>query len=183
MQGKLYVAFSYAGMTLTSLANRTGLLGLYVGSMMASPNIRKGKITITELDEAVDLISKNVSINAYLTTEIDLQVKSLLWGNTKDTDMCGKADIVIASDVLYEAQFFEDLVKTFVDLSKPTTKIYIGYKRRGFSEEEEHRFWSLCKEHFNVTLLTFEGIEDQDDKLVPRMTLETGVQIYRLVPN
>jgi hypothetical protein len=151
--------------------------------MMASPKIQKGKITITELDEAVDLISKNLSINEYLTTQIDLQVKSLLWGNSEEAETCGKADVIIASDVLYEAQFFEDLVKTFVDLSAPTTRIYIGYKRRGFDEQEERHFWSLCEAHFTVTLLKFEGCQDEDDNLVPKMTLETGVQLYRLVPN
>lgn len=149
---------------------------------MASPKIRKGKITITEIEEAVDLISKNVSINEYLTTQIDLQVKTLLWGNSEEAKACGKVDVIIASDVLYEAQFFEDLVKTFVDLCSPTTRIYIGYKRRGFSEEEEKHFWSLCEAHFNVTLLKYEGSQDLDDNLVPKMTLETGVQIYRLVP-
>jgi predicted nicotinamide N-methyase len=156
---------------------------------MASPNatIKQGKITITELDEAVDLIDKNVVINSFLNScsnqdLIQLETRQLLWGNTKEAEHCGKADLIIASDVLYEAQFFEDLVKAFVDLSTKTTRIYIGYKRRGFDENEERRFWSLCSKHFEVKLLTFRGTEDIDDGLVPAMTLETGVQLYRLLP-
>lgn len=157
---------------------------------MASPNLSPlkkescSKITITELDEAVDLIDKNIIVNQFLTTvnNCDLKTRNLLWGNTQQAETCGKADLIVASDVLYEAQFFEDLVKCFVDLSKPTTRIYIGYKRRGFDEAEEKRFWSLCQEHFNVQLLIFDGKKDIDDALVPPMTLETGVQLYRLVP-
>lgn len=153
--------------------------------MMASPNatIKKGKITITELDEAVELIDKNVIINEFLNqTECDVKTRSLLWGNSQEAASCGKADLIIASDVLYEAQFFKDLVKAFVDLSTENTRIYIGYKRRGFDEEEERYFWSLCDAHFNVKLLTFNGADDIDDGLVPQMTLETGVQLYRLTP-
>lgn len=167
------------------LSAGTGLLGLYIASIMASPRstIKQGKITITELDEAVDLIDKNILINHYLTTrnpQCQLQTRSLLWGNTEQAEACGKADLIIASDVLYEAQFFEDLVKAFVDLSHSTTRIYIGYKRRGFDEAEEQRFWSLCRAHFDVKLLKYQGNEDTDDALVPPMTLETGVQLYRL---
>ncbi|KAI7888761.1 putative methyltransferase-domain-containing protein [Mucor mucedo] len=169
------------------LSAGTGLLGLYVASMMASPNstIKKGKITITELDEAVELIDKNLIINDFLNhrnPQCDMKTRSLLWGNSQEAASCGKADLIIASDVLYEAQFFQDLVKAFVDLSTENTRIYIGYKRRGFDEAEERYFWSLCEAHFNVKLLIFNGKEDADDGLVPQMTLETGVQLYRLTP-
>jgi predicted nicotinamide N-methyase len=154
--------------------------------MMASPNstIKGGKITITELDEAVDLIDKNILINNYLNTnsQCELTTKSLLWGNEQQAKACGKANLIIASDVLYEAQFFEDLVKAFVDLSHKETLIYIGYKRRGFDEKEETRFWDLCSRHFHVKLLTYNGKEDKDDVLVPHITLETGVKLYRLTP-
>lgn len=152
--------------------------------MIVSPNstLKQGKITITELDEAVDLIDKNIVMNEFLSknSQVKLQTRNLLWGNTDQAEACGKADLIIASDVLYEAQFFEDLVKAFVDLSTKNTRIYIGYKRRGFDEAEELRFWSLCGAHFNVKLLEYQGQEDEDDDLVPQMTVETGVQLYRL---
>ncbi|CEP19446.1 hypothetical protein [Parasitella parasitica] len=166
------------------LSAGTGLLGLYIASMMASPNsaLKQGEITITELNEAVDLIDRNIEINRFLSKESQakLRTRSLLWGNTKQAEACGKADLIIASDVLYEAQFFEDLVKTFVDLSTESTRIYIGYKRRGFDEAEELRFWALCGAHFSVKLLVYQGQNDEDDGLVPPNTIETGVQLYRL---
>ncbi|KAI8646012.1 putative methyltransferase-domain-containing protein [Parasitella parasitica] len=166
------------------LSAGTGLLGLYIASMMASPNstLKQGKITITELNEAVDLIDQNIEINRFLSKEsqVKLRTRNLLWGNTEQAEACGKADLIIASDVLYEAQFFEDLVKAFVDLGTKTTRIYIGYKRRGFDEAEERRFWALCKAHFSVKLLVYQGQDDEDDGLVPPMTIETGVKLYRL---
>ncbi|KAI8876891.1 hypothetical protein K501DRAFT_278957 [Backusella circina FSU 941] len=147
--------------------------------------ITNGTVTITELDEALALINQNVEINKYLTTTTDLcklKTRSLLWGNAKEAETCGKVELIIASDVLYEAQFFEDLVKTFVHLSTKNTRIYIGYKRRGFDEAEEKRFWSLCSEYYSVKLLEYNGKQDDDDCLVPRTTLGTGVQLYRLLP-
>ncbi|KAI9279825.1 putative methyltransferase-domain-containing protein [Sporodiniella umbellata] len=167
------------------LSAGTGLIGLYIASMMSqskSNAIGKGKITITELDEALQLIEKNIEINNSLKKTSELSAKSLLWGNKENAETCSKADLIIASDVLYEAHFFKDLVKTFVDLSKDTTRIYIGYKRRGFNKEEEETFWSLCRSNgFQVTLLQLGGKQDIDDVLVPPMTTETGVQIYRLL--
>ncbi|KAI8368758.1 putative methyltransferase-domain-containing protein [Blakeslea trispora] len=164
------------------LSAGTGLLGLYVASKMKESSVEQGKITITELDEAVDLIDKNLIINRFLM-QAQVHSKNLLWGNQEQAKACGKADLIIASDVLYEAQFFEDLVKALVDLSSKDTRIYIGYKRRGLTASEEDRFWSLCAKHFDVTLLRYQGQDDIDDGLVPPMTLETGVQIYRLLPN
>jgi hypothetical protein len=146
--------------------------------------INNGTVTITELDEALALINQNVEINQYLKTtgSCKLKTRSLLWGNAEEAVTCGKVDLIIASDVLYEAQFFEDLVKTFVDLSTKDTRIYIGYKRRGFDEAEEKRFWSMCSEYYSVKLLDYNGEEDRDDCLVPHTALGTSVQLYRLLP-
>lgn len=175
--------FIYNVSILRLFSYRTGLLGLYVASMMASPSsdIQQGQITITELDEAVDLIDQNLRTNQFLQDHpCLLQTRNLLWGDSEQAKSCGKADLIMASDVLYEAQFFEDLVKAFVDLSHEETRIYIGYKRRGLTEKEEGYFWSLCKQHFEIKLLVLNGDQDRDDVLVPPMTLETSVQLYRL---
>lgn len=153
--------------------DRTGLLGLSVAKE-AHPS----KVTITELGEATDLIKSNLSLNNYLAQTCDLVVQPLLWGSESQASLCGKADIILASDVLYESEYFEDLVKTFVDLcSAPSGKIYIGYKRRGFDAEEEARFWELCRCHFKVTLLT---ASDEDGCFVPPLAVTSGVQLYRL---
>ncbi|KAI7899806.1 putative methyltransferase-domain-containing protein [Cokeromyces recurvatus] len=166
------------------LSAGTGLLGFYVAASMIESSSKQGQITITELGDAVDLINKNGKINNFLLlSNQQLQTKSLLWGNRKEAEACGKADLILASDVLYESQFFEDLVKTFVDLSTSETRIYIGYKRRGFDEAEEQRFWSLCSHYFDVKLLDYEDKKDEDHILVPQLILkETNVQLYRLLP-
>ncbi|KAL0084518.1 putative methyltransferase-domain-containing protein [Phycomyces blakesleeanus] len=179
---------------IVDLSAGTGLLGLYLASLMTKESdsqVKCGKITITELDEALALIDKNVDLNQYLvpdqpndissaTTTIRLATKPLLWGNLEQAAECGKADVILASDVLYESEFFEDLVKTFVDLSTSETRIYIGYKRRGFEAADERRFWALCGEHFDVSFLTADNSQDTDSCLVPFSALATGVQLYRL---
>ncbi|CEG72545.1 hypothetical protein RMATCC62417_08088 [Rhizopus microsporus] len=168
---------------ILDLSAGTGLLGLYTASIMGSCSVEKGKVTMTELEEAVRLIDKNVKVNQHLTKRCDLKTRELAWGNKEQAEQCSKVDLIIASDVLYEAHFFQDLVKTLVDLSKDTTRIYIGYKRRGFSQEEEQTFWNLCESNgFQVTLLEYDRNQDVDDILVPSIAVEIGVQIYRLLP-
>ena len=138
-------------------------------------------MTITELQEALGLIQHNATLNKN-SNKSKLDIRSLLWGNKEEANACGKADIIMASDVLYEAEFFQDLVQALCDLSKPTTKIYIGYKRRGLDTTEEDRFWRTCMDHgFKITLLqSTDGDEDEETKLIPELAQQTGVQIYRL---
>ncbi|KAI9301585.1 putative methyltransferase-domain-containing protein [Cunninghamella echinulata] len=164
------------GKHIMDLSAGTGLIGLSVVED-ANPS----KVTITELDEALNLINDNVNLNKYLTTKCSLNVKALLWGDKQQAQGCGKADIILASDVLYESEFFEDLVKTFVDVCNTNGRIYIGYKRRGLDHNEEERFWKLCEQHFNITLLNDPSINDSDKDVVPPLAFESGVQIYKLI--
>ncbi|KAI8968249.1 putative methyltransferase-domain-containing protein [Mycotypha africana] len=168
---------------VVDLSAGTGLLGLYTAFSDAKPH----KVTITELEEAIDLINKNTVANYPPESQPPtvVEVKTLLWGNEKEAAACGKADLILASDVLYEAQFFKDLVEALADLSHDKTRIYIGYKRRGLTVQEEEEFWGLCNDHgFTVDLLKLksgDGSDNEvDDVLVPTITRETGVQIYRL---
>ncbi|KAI8335920.1 putative methyltransferase-domain-containing protein [Chlamydoabsidia padenii] len=163
------------GKHILDLSAGTGLLGLSVAK-----NAQPSKVTITELDEATDLIKSNISLNQYLIPKCPILVKPLLWGSKSQASACGKADIILASDVLYESEFFQDLVKSFVDLcNTPSGKIYIGYKRRGFDAEEETRFWELCRQYFDITLLNTHP-SDEDAFLVPSLAITSGVQLYRL---
>ncbi|CAO3624955.1 unnamed protein product [Cunninghamella echinulata] len=165
----------FDGKHIMDLSAGTGLIGLSIVE-----DAKPSKVTITELDEALNLINDNVNLNKYLTTKCSLNVKSLLWGDKQQALECGKADIILASDVLYESEFFEDLVQTFVDVCNTNGKIYIGYKRRGLDHHEEERFWKLCEQHFNITLLNDPSTIDSDKDAVPPLAFESGVQIYKL---
>ncbi|CAO3609694.1 unnamed protein product [Cunninghamella blakesleeana] len=160
---------------IVDLSAGTGLIGLSI-----IEDTKPSKITITELDEALGLINNNVNINKYLTAKCPLKVKSLLWGDSKQMQECGKADFILASDVLYESEFFDDLVKTFVNLCNDDGKIYIGYKRRGLELHEEERFWNLCKQHFNIILLNNPSTNNDEKDIVPPLAFDSGVQIYKL---
>lgn len=107
-----------------------------------------------------------------------IKIKPLLWGDEIQSAAVGKADVIVASDVLYESEFFTDLAKTLEDLSTRDTSIYIGYKRRGLDQDEEERFWSLCRDHnLSITLLN-----TSDPSMLPDIAKITNVQIYRLTP-
>ncbi|KAI8147092.1 putative methyltransferase-domain-containing protein [Fennellomyces sp. T-0311] len=154
---------------VVDLSAGTGLLGFHVNN-----RIEKGRVTITELDEALDLIRHNAALNHQQPS-----IRPLLWGDKTQAAACGKADIIVASDVLYEAEFFDDLVNALDDLSTSSTRIYIGYKRRGLDSAEEERFWKTCTGHgFSISLLS--NPDDPEHKLVPELAQQTGVHIYRL---
>lgn len=140
----------------------TGLLGIYLGKHGIHA-------TITELDEAVGLIRENKARNGDPPA---VDIKPLLWGDESQAAACGKADIIVASDVLYETEFFEDLAQALVHLCKPTTVIYIGYKRRGLDTSDEERFWSLCRaQGFDISV---------QDTQTCALAQATHVQIFRL---
>ncbi|KAI9491111.1 putative methyltransferase-domain-containing protein [Zychaea mexicana] len=177
---------------VVDLSAGTGLLGFYVNKMKKDINV-----TITELEEAMGLIQVNAKLNHDVDDPVArrVNIRPLLWGNKEQAEACGKADIIVASDVLYEAEFFQDLVQALEDLSVPsTTRIYIGYKRRGLDTTEEDRFWKTCQDHgFKITLLQQQqeqnnnskgGVvkeeNDPEAKWVPGLAQRTGVQIYRL---
>ena len=149
---------------------RTGLLGLFLARNKAAD-----KVTITELNEALSLIGHNVKLN---DQQDQVNIMPLLWGDATQSTAVGKATVIVASDVLYESEFFTDLAKTLEDLSTRDTCIYIGYKRRGLDQGEEDRFWSLCRDHnLSITLLN-----TSDPTMLPDIAKITNVQIYRLTP-
>ncbi|KAI8059302.1 putative methyltransferase-domain-containing protein [Gongronella butleri] len=162
------------GKHVVDLSAGTGLLGL-----CALHQGRPEKVTVTELDEAVPLIKSNVALNLgrYASR---IQVMALSWGDKAAAAACGPADLILASDVLYESEFFEVLVQSLADLCSEKGRIYIGYKRRGLSIDDETRFWTLCEQHFAVTLLN-DHPDDPDHRLVPELASQVGVKLYRLL--
>lgn len=147
--------------------------------MASMKHIKPEKITITELEEALPLIRHNMSLNNRQQHHA-VYAKPLLWGSKVQAEKCGKADMIMASDVLYETEYFDDLVQALLDLSKKGTLIYIGYKRRGLDPAEENRFWSLCQANsqFGIALI---DQHDPDALFVPKSAEDANVQIFRLV--
>lgn len=148
------------------------------------------QITMTDLTHSLDLIYQNRASN-HLDDYTEIQ--ALAWGNHKDVQQLltkGPIDIIIASDVLYEPSSFSKLVETLDWLSAAAENIdiFLGYKRRGLSREDEQSFFNICAEKFDINILSIGA----DNKTITNegwivgggfsnIFKETGVNIYQLV--
>jgi predicted nicotinamide N-methyase len=164
--------YQFSGKRILDLSAGTGYIGLSLAQLYQQRNqsiIPPPYVTLTDLPEALQLIKENQTLNNIQSTSY-LNIEPLSWGNKKDADYIlanGKLDIVIASDVLYNVDHFPELVSTLQDLCNEDTFIYLCYKQRGLTIQEERSFFKQCKVKFNITLLK-------------QFKHETGVKMYRL---
>jgi hypothetical protein len=63
-----------------------------------------------------------------------------------------KVDLLLCSDLLYEAEYFQDLYFTMQHSIKPMGLLFFAYKPRGLTESEQDEFFNLL--HLSFTLLT-----------------------------
>ncbi|CAG8525442.1 3646_t:CDS:2 [Paraglomus brasilianum] len=168
------------GKRILDLSTGTGLIGLYLAafcSVMAqhetTAKVPKTNFVLTDLQHALKLINKNRLLNKYLINEakVSTEVVMLEWGRVNKAKKLGTFDIVLASDVVYEPELFDVLIGTLCAVCTSNhTKIYLGYKRRALSVEEEGRFFKKLARKFKVSLV--DGIAT--------VTNEQKVRIYEL---
>ncbi|OBZ87259.1 Protein-lysine methyltransferase METTL21B [Choanephora cucurbitarum] len=189
---------------ILDLSAGTGCVGLLLASLLKDiyeahhyPLESLPRITMTDLPEALDLIYQNRECNHL---EDYANVMPLAWGNydhARHVLMDGPIDTIIASDVLYTPSSFKDLVDTldWLTMDGGHVDIYLGYKRRGLSSEEELYFFDICSQKFEVKTLCSSLYSDKMTHY-PVMTskketailnefssmcVESGVNIYQLI--
>lgn len=155
------------------LSAGTGYIGLSMAQCYQECE-QPPHIILTDLEEALDLIEENRVLNN-IEESSHLSIETLSWGNKEEADKItrgGALDIIIASDVLYNVVHFPSLISTLCDLCDPSTTIYLCYKQRGLTLQEEKSFFHQCKKHFCISQL--ENIEQQ------QLENTTAVKIYKL---
>ncbi|KAI8886721.1 hypothetical protein K501DRAFT_213257 [Backusella circina FSU 941] len=176
---------------ILDLSAGTGCVGLVIAATYKRifPQY-KPEVIMTDLKEALDLLEYNRKIN-HLDNPKTL-IKPLKWGESKDVQLIlkgGPIDFVIASDVLYEPAHFSALVSTLDHLvGHQKTCIYLGYKKRGLSLEQESTFFNICLLKFDIVLIQDEQLESAayvdgwigGEGGFSTILKETGVEIYRL---
>jgi predicted nicotinamide N-methyase len=154
----------------------------------------KPEVIMTDLKEALDLLEYNRKINRLDSKQDKTHIKPLKWGESKDVQLIlkdGPIDFVIASDVLYEPTHFSALVSTLDHLVvSQQTCVYLGYKKRGLSQEQESKFFNICSLKFEIVLIQDQleecfGVTKVDGWIgggggFSTILKETGVQIYKL---
>ncbi|CAG8722491.1 13153_t:CDS:2 [Dentiscutata erythropus] len=151
------------GKKILDLSTGTGFVGLYLAAFMASLKKRgkrngvKTRVILTDLEHALNLIRDNNSLNKHVLEVVNcvsIEIESLKWGDSSKAKQLGVVDYVLASDVVYEPDLFDSLIQTLVTVCTPGhTKIFLGYKRRGLTKEEERSFFSKLQSKFRMSLL------------------------------
>ncbi|GBC05140.1 hypothetical protein RclHR1_06050018 [Rhizophagus clarus] len=156
----------FFGKRILDLSTGTGFVGLYLAAFLSTiqsdksgektDNI-KTDIILTDLDYALKLVRGNLELNKHIldsNSKVTVDVDSLRWGDLTKAKKFGVLDYVLASDVVYEPDLFDSLIQTLLSVCTPgRTKIYLGYKKRGLSKDEEARFFDKLRNKFQRSVV------------------------------
>ncbi|XP_066933657.1 protein N-lysine methyltransferase METTL21D-like [Clytia hemisphaerica] len=145
LDGKYFTSnetLTLQGKSVVELGSGTGLVGLVAAMNGAS-------VRITDLNELVPLMEKNIEANQHLL-QGNAKAESLKWG--VDLEMKMKADIILIADCIYYDESLEPLVNTMHSLCHETTVIYMSYEERNtdLKIELEKKFFKLLDGLFST---------------------------------
>eukprot|EP00887_Chlorella_sp_A99_P002654 scaffold6.g2654.t1 len=131
-----------AGKAVIELGSGTGAVGLAAAALGAAT------VTLTDLAHLLPLLRENVAANAALLTTSGgrdrVHVAALAWGDVVDAVCSGASeprfDVVLASDVLYEAAAVQPFLATLRALSGPHTLTLLAIEHRAGLPFPAHAF-------------------------------------------
>lgn len=153
------------GKICVELGAGCGLVGLVTWLLGA-------RVTLTDLEGTLEHTRKCLDSNTQNVPNkvpSDIEAQVLLWGGATD-HIATPVDVILGSDIVYQPDYLDDLVKTLEDLSTPDTIILISYKKRGLGEEV---FFDKMKKSFKCS-------EMSRDKF-PKDFCQSPYVIYRFV--
>ncbi|KAJ3100781.1 hypothetical protein HDU97_001952 [Phlyctochytrium planicorne] len=144
---------SKPSLRIVDLGCGVGTAGLASSLIASSGSV----IYLSDLQEALPLAAKNLKMLAeQLPLKSEISVAELRWGDSEALAKFGVQDVIIAADVVYETEYFSDLLKTLLDLSDGSTEIWLVYKRRGLEESEEKQFFDKILQYFSRQIVDIE---------------------------
>ncbi|ODQ54901.1 hypothetical protein SAICODRAFT_64182 [Saitoella complicata NRRL Y-17804] len=162
----------------------TGAVGVWMAAAAAKAGLAHFlEVVLTDLEEGLATIEENVELNRS-GNGVKMSVQELFWGKKEDVERVGDVSLVLACDLVYEAEFFAPLLETLDWLCIPNkTVILLGYKQRGLTIEERTSMWNQFQERFtmrreeHVMTAGIGGFGDIDSE-------DVGCEIYRITsPN
>ncbi|KAI8619078.1 putative methyltransferase-domain-containing protein [Chytriomyces sp. MP71] len=144
-----------------------GIAGLVFGSLISS------KVIMTDLPDCLKLPAINTALNKHVidSTGSIVEVSPLTWGDVAGTRSFGTFDVIIAADVVYETEYFDDLLVSLDLLATDETELWLVYKKRGLSQEEESKFFRDIGEIFVLV--------KEDEKVLSSVADEIGCYLHR----
>lgn len=169
-------SFCFPKGTILDLSSGNALLGVLVWYLIGKQGGEGGReVVVTELEEALGLLQSNVSLNSspqQKQQRSGIKVCALNWLHPHLSSLSKHSiSLCLASDLLYEPEYFPALLGTLDYLIALNGEILLGYKRRGLTKEEEGVFWNGLKELGFVQVEVEVGMSELGDKI--------GVAVYR----
>jgi predicted nicotinamide N-methyase len=152
----VYPAGSWHGKKVCEIGAGCGVTGIVVAQLGAD-------VILTELEDELVLLSKNVADNPINTSPFASEIGESHTGSAKPMEyfwgsdpshLEGPFDVILAADCVYELQLFEMLVKALIDITGPKTKTFFCIEHRW--SDVEKWWWQEVKKHFNVRLVPQE---------------------------
>ncbi|KAG0326790.1 hypothetical protein BGZ99_008993 [Dissophora globulifera] len=163
----------------------------YAGIALAERLSLACTLVLTDLEEVVPLLKKNVQVSSARYKEFNgdisdltvstasttavqqpsaiLKIEPLAWGNSSHSNAIisqGKVDYVVASDVTYFPELYPQLLQTLRDIADLDTKIIIVYEER--AQWKEASFWEQFGRFFEIEVVRIKnqkgrnGVEEDD---------------------
>lgn len=137
--------------TVLELGSGTGLVGLCLG-MMCKFRCEDSQIYITDIDQLVPLMERNIELNKIQNNVI---AKKLWWGEPLESVFAPKegirtVDLILAADCVYLEKAFPLLEKTLLDLTdcEQPPVVLMSYKKR---RKADKNFFRNIKKNFLVS--------------------------------
>ncbi|KAF9099520.1 hypothetical protein BGX27_000601 [Mortierella sp. AM989] len=176
----------------------------YVGITLAKRLTSDCTLILTDLEEVVPLMEKNVALHLPDNKNISASspsssndtsrqcarvlVEPLAWGNSEHATKLlsqGKIDYIIASDLVYFPELYPPLLQTLKEVAVVgETKVLFGYKER--APWKESPFWEEFGRFFEIEVVRIEKIrnskdESEDEDPVSVFGCEGGDSMYVFV--
>ncbi|KAJ7344856.1 hypothetical protein JRQ81_000806 [Phrynocephalus forsythii] len=142
------------GRSALELGAGTGLVGLMAAALGAH-------VTVTDLEEAQDLLAMNIECNRNLIRG-SIRAKVLKWGEDA-TAFLPAPDYILMADCIYYEESLEPLLRTLKDLSGPETRIFCCYEERtvGKNPKVEKRYFELLQEDFELQKVPLDEHDEE----------------------
>ncbi|KAF9306712.1 hypothetical protein BGZ74_004157 [Mortierella antarctica] len=153
----------------------------YVGIALAKRLTRDSTLILTDLEEVVPLLERNVQDNLYKPSssttaaqETDtpslasrcahVKVEALAWGNSAHSEALlaqGPVDFVVASDLVYFPELYPPLLSTLREITTLETRVLFGYKERSLWKETP--FWEEFGRFFRIEVVRITKHKKKED--------------------
>lgn len=145
--------FPLQGKTVIELGAGSGLPGLTAALLGAS------RVVLTDVEAHLPGLRKNVEANG-LGDRVDAM--ELVWGSDESLSGLGEFDVVLMSDVFYDAEEAAALAKTLKRVCRDGTRIWAATELRPWTVECLNE---LTKEGFGLVELMRPDLNDETDGL------------------